>query len=76
MSRIRLNRIEKARVIGFATQMIVTIKGATERKIPPDAEDLETVSKTVDELAEFGLIACSRMLDDAMVKWSGLLLDA
>lgn len=71
MSCEQSNKVRKLELVAFATQLVFEIREKTKSKQLPEAGDLELANKTLNELNEFGLKACSQMLDDAMTKWSG-----
>lgn len=63
-----------ARVKKDASMMVFIIDARIDLKEPPQAGSIEAVGDTVDALHEHGYHEHAHRLDDAMCRWSELLL--
>lgn len=73
---IALRKAQEIKLVTSAAKLTCFIRGQHEQGISPSATDLENITNATDDYHAYGLHGSANMIDDAMVEWSGLLLDA
>lgn len=71
-----MNKLAKIKLVTSAAKLTCFIRGQHEQGISPSAQDLENITNAIDDYHAYGLHGSANMIDDAMVQWSGLLLNA